>query len=439
MSPRIVSNATSWTSRRQQRSFDGNSSLYGLAGLPANFYSQVFNDVTTGSNGLNTTAGYDLATGLGTPTCNLLNQVASTTPLVPIGTAIPTPQVPVTMAIDYGCALQSGRVECWGGNVAGQLGNGGTASTTVATCALLSDGSVWCWGQNDYGQLGVGSINTGSTSPVQVQLPSGFFATSLGVGPWFACAVGQTGSVMCWGKNEQGQLGSTTSPLCAGIQCAPTPQQVQSVVGATSVSAGDAFACAVLMGGAVDCWGADDTGQIGNGTFSATPLPPTRVAGIASAQAISAGVGYACALSATGSVSCWGANDAGQLGNGNTTTSATPQATPFSGVKYVAAGFYHTCVVDQAGAAACVGDNNAQDLGNAGISGPQTFPVTVMGLPFPATGVASGNQATCAIMAEGSSGQPVACWGSGASGQLGDGSTADSPGVPVDVALRQCP
>jgi alpha-tubulin suppressor-like RCC1 family protein len=94
--------------------------------------------------------------------------------------------------------------------------------------------------------------------------------------------------------------------------------------GVQMLSAGGRFSCAVLVDGTIDCWGANDGGQLGTGG-SATDFPqPVRVAIQSSASVISAGELYACAILANGSVQCWGSNLNGQLGTGNTTDSTTP-------------------------------------------------------------------------------------------------------------------
>ena len=442
-----------------------NQVLYDMAGVSQTFYQQVFNDMTIqqlGSTGFNTTIGYDLATGLGTPTCNLINQLASATPLVPIGTMLPPPQVAITMGIGYGCAIISGVVQCWGGNIQGQLGINSTTTQdspvcvqglpsspaisvgagTFQTCALLENGSVWCWGANSLGELGQGSTSFDSLVPRQVQLPPSFMAFSLGVGTHYACAVGMDGSVWCWGLNSLGQLGSATTTMCGATPCATTPQPT-GVTGAIAVAAGGDAACALLAGGGVQCWGNNESGQIGNGTTSG-PLPPTLVSGL-SANNISAGDSYACAqLAMTGAVVCWGDNESGQFGNGTTNSSSMFQATDFltlvpTAVTYLGAGLDHTCAILQP-SILCAGDNHSGDLGSSDMASPEANPDGVQGLPGVPVAVATGGDgATCALLTNSLDAPVVACWGSDNGSQLGDGSTGDSIGTPVTLQLAHCP
>ncbi len=371
------------------------------------------------------------------------------------------------MAIGYGCAIAGGFVQCWGNNLDGQLGNGSTSQAltpqcvvglpntravavgagTFQTCALLADGTTWCWGANDSGELGIGVYGpSASLTAVQVKLPPPpFKAVTLGVGPHYACVTGQDGSVWCWGANDLGQLGSTTTSSCGAVPCAPAPQRA-GVSGATTVSAGTDAACALLMGGAVQCWGNNEFGQIGNGTVSG-PLPPSLVTGL-SATAISAGSGYACAtLASTGGVVCWGENYSGQFADGTTNSADTFQVSQFGTdnlvpVTALSAGLDHTCAASpRPGAIYCAGDNLSGDLGVPGIDMEEDSLQQVQDLPAGATPVAvaaGGNEATCALLVGSNNAPMVMCWGKNG-GQLGDATTADSVGIPVTAPLAHCP
>ena len=128
---------------------------------------------------------------------------------------------------DHSCAIKDdGTVRCWGEGANGRLGYGGsadknspTATSSLGTgrtavditaggdhtCAVLDDGSVKCWGGNAFGQLGDGTT-TSRTSPTQT-LSLGRPAVAVEAGMYFTCALLDNGSVACWGKNNQGQLG----------------------------------------------------------------------------------------------------------------------------------------------------------------------------------------------------------------------------------------
>src|SRR3989442_214607 len=246
--------------------------------------------------------------------------------------------------------LSDGTAQCTGRNQFGQLGNGDgtftsssvpvavsglTAATRVATggehaCALLGDSTVRCWGAGDSGQRGDGTFNNSSTVPVAVGGLTG--AVTVVTGGYHTCALLGEGTMWCWGRNADGQLGDGT----AGTQCAQTtglcsstPVRAGGITNPAAITARRYHTCALLGDGTVQCWGRNLEGQLGDGTTTSSTTP-VRVGGITSAVAIAAGQGgvHTCALLADGSVKCWGAvgagNGVGQLGNGSTTGSATP-------------------------------------------------------------------------------------------------------------------
>jgi alpha-tubulin suppressor-like RCC1 family protein len=249
----------------------------------------------------------------------------------------------VALAGGYGHAcvlLQDHSMQCWGRNLSGELGNGSFAdpmtgpvgsavpvavagmTTAVAistgafhTCAVLADGSVQCWGQNGNAQLGNGTVDNAAT-PVTV--PGVTNAIAVAGGGAHTCALRGDGTVLCWGDNDFGQLGDGT------VVRATTPVQVAGITNAVAVAAGWRHTCAILAGGTVACWGQNEFGQLGDGTTTnrTTPVP---VVGLAAVTGLTAGWWHhSCALTAGGTVRCWGTNEWGQHGDGTTTSTTAP-------------------------------------------------------------------------------------------------------------------
>lgn len=232
------------------------------------------------------------------------------------------------------CAhLADGTVRCWGSNDMGQLGDGTTeerhspvavpdlqgVTKLVAgyghTCARLGDGSVRCWGSNMFGELGDGTM-IDSVAPVTV--PGLTDVAGLASGVLHTCARLGDGSARCWGSNMTGALGDGTTTDSA------TPTLVSGLGNVAELSAGASHTCARLIDGSVRCWGANAHGQVGDGTPAPIVASPIAVPGLSTVAALATGQNHSCALVDDGAVRCWGANDAGQLGDGTTTSRLTP-------------------------------------------------------------------------------------------------------------------
>ncbi len=296
-----------------------------------------------------------------------------------------------------------------------------------STCALTGADTVWGWGDNSSGQLVNGTFAPSSV-PVEVLDASGSAPLSgvaaISVGENHACAVTTDGAALCWGDNSKGQLGSETSAA------SNLPVRVPGLArGASTIAAGPYFTCAVTTEGGASCWGAGAAGQLGNGTTadSTTPsvvLDTTGNAPLSGVVTISAGNEFACALKNDGAMNCWGANNAGQLGNAAAgaqldlpvqVLDETAQA-PLTGVAAISSAQNGTCAVTASGTTICWGANNSG------------APATVSG--FVAEAIAVGSSHTCAVSKPGA----VLCWGLNSSGQLGNGSTASSA-TPVKAAV----
>jgi alpha-tubulin suppressor-like RCC1 family protein len=261
----------------------------------------------------------------------------------------------------HNCALTAtGALRCWGANQVGQLGNGGTTDSQVPvdasqvggitravsagldqTCVLNAVGGVVCWGA--------------SGGPAEVSgLGSGMKAISSG---WHhTCALTMAGGVKCWGSNQYGQLGNGSTVD------SQDPVDVSGLgFGVQMISAGAGHTCAITAVGAVLCWGRNQSGELGDGSTNDSAIP-VQVSGLgAGARAVSAGgddsAGHSCALTVSGAVVCWGSNSAGQLGDGTTTNSAVPVQVQGQtvGLRSVAAGGRHSCALTATGGTVCWG------------------------------------------------------------------------------------
>ena len=365
------------------------------------------------------------------------------------------------------CTVLSSGAEasCWGSGSFYQLGNGTAESSSSPvsveglplydevtlqqidevlqissggyhTCALLHSGRIFCWGRNDFGQLGIGSV-VESREPQEVLLAGSYPDWDfVSAGYYHTCAIHRYGGLYCWGANDRGQLGDGTTDG----RLEPTVVTGLSSR-ATRVSTGHSHTCAVLDDGGVRCWGDDASGQIGNDTVTEghTAVPMDVVGLPAEALAVSLGFLHTCALLAGGEVMCWGENGRGQLGNGTGTGGSTPVAVTLTAAastkaspsaSNLSSGENHSCVLLVDGRVDCWGAGDSGQLGN-GAGDDQPLPVDVTGLPAGVTAVSCGLAHSCALFETGT----VHCWGDNDAGQLGNG-TNDGSLVPVQVLCR---
>jgi alpha-tubulin suppressor-like RCC1 family protein len=355
-------------------------------------------------------------------------------------------------------------LKCWGNNQYGQLGDGTTITSkkpidvkfTVArsvylmaagqyhTCGVLSGEGVACWGKNDSGQLGDGSIVDRNT-PAKVNgldtvgRSGNINIRSIAAGGNHTCVLYETGEVFCWGNNQHGQLGDGTT------ENRFTPVSVQGLsTGAQSIVLGEDHTCARLKTGKVKCWGRNDFGQLGDGTWT-DRSSPVDISGLEN-QAMDVVVGnhHTCAMT-TGypMFQCWGSNQYGQLGDNTTTNRNTPVVVSyFDGAwsNRIMASGDHTCATAaldlEKGRTGwvCWGGNQYGLLGNGSVVN-SLIPVWVTVWPEMIDSkpsfkiIESRGHHTCFLFNVESYVQEdsdLECWGDNSDGQLGDGTTKDS-------------
>jgi cysteine-rich repeat protein len=293
----------------------------------------------------------------------------------------------------------------------------------------------------------------------------------LAAGSNFNCALSSAGVVKCWGENGSGQLGVGDAEN-RGDEPSEMGERLPAVDfgserRATELACGYLHCCAILEGGSLKCWGANQEGQLGLGdrrTRGRQPaemgdaLPPVELGTGRHAVAVAAGGRHSCVILDDGSVKCWGENLLGELGLGDSLPHGTEpeqMGDALAEVKLgtarraleLSAGASHTCVVLDDGALKCWGINarGQLGLGDAELRGDQAgemgsaLPAVALAVPESPAQLAAGNAHTCASFAAGA----LFCWGFASSGQLGlgdavtRGDQSDEMGArlpPVDLA-----
>lgn len=389
------------------------------------------------------------------------------------------------------CAvLDDGTAKCWGANLNGELGQGhardigdgpdemgdhlapidlgtttgGTLQIVAGdghTCALLGIGSVKCFGTNDTGQLGRGDTTARGTASSDMgdnlaAVPLEYSnapitATALAAGDRHTCAVLQNRQVACWGDNAQGQLG-IESAVARGDDAGELGHDTKILIlqfaanTAEQITAGSSHTCAILADSRVICWGANDKGQIGIGlTAAAVGDEANEMAQLAHpnfdlnaesyAYRIAAGGSTTCVIASSNGVRCWGANEHGQLGVGDTRDRGRSSsdmgfslpAVDLNQPIQIAVGGNFACATLSdatvrcwgAGAAGALGTDGTADVGNtANIGGLAAVPLPNGNFVRQLTG---GEEHVCALLGD----SRVKCWGRGDNFALGLGDGAD--------------
>jgi cysteine-rich repeat protein len=400
----------------------------------------------------------------------------------------------------HGCVLvDGGTVKCWGLGAAGQLGLGdnesrgdapsemgdalaavdlgsGRSATSLAvgyehTCALLDDGSVKCWGLGVYGQLGLGDGESRGDGPGEmgdaltaVDLGTGHTATAIAAGSGHTCAVLDDGSVKCWGYNASGQLGlgdvddRGDDPGEMGDALAVV--DLGSGHTAQAIGASELHSCALLDDDSVKCWGFNPRGELGVGDIESRgdepgemgdALPAVPLGAGRTAAAIACGSEHDCALLDDATVKCWGGNQLGQLGQGDTDKrgdepgelgDALPAIDLGSGrsALRVESRGLHTCALLDDATVKCwgfalfgqLGLGSTQNRGDAPGEMGDALPALPVGGGHAIAAITTGWYHSCALRDDAT----LVCWGGNEHGQLGLGDTlarGDQPGEVGDA------
>jgi prepilin-type N-terminal cleavage/methylation domain-containing protein len=314
-----------------------------------------------------------------------------------------------------------GKVYSWGWGSSGQLGDGtpmthnnvqtrpvetvmsgalaGKTVTQISagyyhTLALTSDGQVYAWGLGEYGQLGAGDT-TNRNAPVAVDMSgalAGKTVVQVSAGGHHSLAVTSDGQVYAWGGGSSGRLGNGASANSA-VPVAVDTSGALAGKAVTQVSAHFYHSLALTSDGQLYAWGANATGQFGNGSTTGSSVPVAvdmsgALAGktvtqiSAGTDPISAGGGYSLALTSDGQVYAWGDNGYGTLGDGTLTNRSVPVAVDATGVlagktvTQISAGYGHSLALTSDGQLYAWGWNHAGRLGD-GTTTLRSSPVAV--------------------------------------------------------------
>jgi alpha-tubulin suppressor-like RCC1 family protein len=377
----------------------------------------------------------------------------------PVEVSLPGSAIAIAQGASHGCARTEDGVDlCWGSNDAGEIGDGTSGPDNgrlqpAATntwgggpiaggwieldvgggqgCGTRNGGELWCWGR----RIALGNGDTGEdcsasnppacvvTTPKPVTAQGSW--SSPAAGDLFTCAIRDDGTLWCWGVNDFGQLGN------AGDD-APLPVQVEASADWLAVAAGGGTVCGIRSPGTLWCWGRNHVGQLGTGATGDDSPVPAQVGGDADWIDVVVSYGTACGRRVGGSLSCWGANSVGQLGQG---VAGDPIATPslVAGTwATVAVAPSRTCAIADEGTLWCWGEN-ANGVVDPGGDELVSSPVQI-GADTDWIAVALGDTMACATKTDGT----AWCWGSNDYGQVGNGAierdtVVTSPSLVVGV------
>ncbi len=300
------------------------------------------------------------------------------------------------------------------------------------SCALSSNDQIYCWGMGSYGLMGNGS-NSNQPIPNPINKPAGVNSwKSISNGNQHICAIADNNQAYCWGQNGRGQLGNGNNSNQS------TPAQVLRPTGVNwwkNINTGFRHTCAIADNDQMYCWGYGANGRLGNGLNSdqSTPVLANNPAGVTGWQNVFAGADQSCAFATNDQIYCWGRNSYGQLGNGNTTDQPTLTQvilpTNVNSWKELKGVWLHYCAVADNDQMYCWGRNNDGQLGN-GNTNNQSSPVQIASVSGAGQWqtFSPGANHTCAIAAN----HQMYCWGDNSTGSLGNNTTTNSL-TPVQV------
>ena len=365
----------------------------------------------------------------------------TTSRVIPVKINALTDIIAISAGWGHSMALnKKGEVFVWGENYFGELGSDGKDKLLPEKIAGLSDivaissgqffflavnsaGETFAWGYDGYGELGIGVIDYETTySPVKIDSLSNVAFISAGKDR--SIAVTKTGELYTWGCNDGNILGTdkvndqstpvkidnippVLAPICRNGRCIK------------KVSAGGEHVLALSKKGNIFAWGANSAGELGNGTNESSNIP-VKIDNITGIKDISSGGWHSLILTDNGDVYAWGNNYDGELGIGDNKNRNIPtKISSISKIKKISAGFAHSVAISDTGEVYSWGRNNHGELGIGNV-GMKNTPVKIGNLTN-IVEISAGDSYTLALNNKGE----VYSWGQNNYGQLGTGDTDD--------------
>ena len=305
-------------------------------------------------------------------------------------------------------------------------------TSTTHSCAL-ENGTAYCWGDNRHGELGDGKYSTETDwdddsriSPHPVKVVGEHKFSKIDIGGSNSCAIETSGELYCWGWNFYGALGvgrddsdyaaDGNTYVGGGFKMSSTPMRVSipGTVQVTDISIGEYFACAITSTGSVWCWGENEYGKLGDGTEEDSNSPVrVEIPSSLTAISISAGEHKACAVLSDKNAYCWGSYSSFEpyryyLEEVDYRVNPELVEVPGGrGVSSISAGGEHSCLTTIDGLVYCWGNGESGAIGDG--AKVDRFTPTKALLPSNefAISVEAGWWHTCALMESGK----VYCWG----------------------------
>ena len=271
-----------------------------------------------------------------------------------------------------------------------------------------------------------------------------YTAGMLSIGRATACYIVNGGTVKCWGRNLEGQAGD---PSLANV-ARGNDYTVAGINNAVAVSVATYHACALLATGEVKCWGSQQNGRLGNGESADNKVTtPVVLSGITNAVDVELTLNGGCVITLDRTVKCWGYNSFGEVGDGTNTAKTTPVPVSVTNpIRLVSIDGMTTCVITDGASAAtsdnelwCWGNNgriNTNQLITTGNTNDVLSPTLIKAnATTPLQGVVAASSTGSSMCAVLDIGT-VWCWGSNNGGRLGNGSLSPSPEpYPVQVMI----